>query len=110
MENHVFDFGKGKLQNRVIIEFANEASATLNFDVAENKIVYDHVAANGDALEGVYANYIPDGTYEGFVWKKGKWLHLNDITYQKRKDGEAPNVQKKESLQLYTPLPAPKPK
>lgn len=106
----IFDFGKGKLQNRVIIEFANEASATLNFDAAENKIVYDHVAANGDALEGVYANYIPDGTYEGFVWKKGKWLHLNDITYQKRKDGEAPNVQKKESLQLYTPLPAPKPK
>ena len=31
----IFDFGKGKLQNRVIIEFANEASATLNFDVAE---------------------------------------------------------------------------
>jgi hypothetical protein len=104
----IFDFGKGKVQNRFILEFADEASATLNFDASENKIVYDHVAPNGDALEGFYANYIPDGTYEGFSWKKGKWHHVDNIEYTKREDGDVPNVGKVRNLDLYIPKTVPK--
>ena len=93
----------GKILNRFILEFSKEASAGLNYSEAERKVIYDHVAPNGDALEGFYANYVPDGTYEGFEWKKGKWRHVENITYEKRKDGDVPNVGKIREFDLYTP-------
>jgi hypothetical protein len=46
---------------------------------------------------------VPDGTYEGFEWKKGKWKHIDMIDYEKRKDGDVPNVGKKNSFELYKP-------
>lgn len=94
---------KGKTQKRFILEFSDDAVATMSYSDADKKIVYDHVAPNGNALEGFYANYIPDGTYEGFEWKKGKWRHVNEIGYQKRKEGDVPNVGEKKSLELYKP-------
>ncbi len=97
---------KGKLVNRFILEFANDASATLNYNGIEKKIIYDHITPNGDALEGFYANYIPDGTYEGFEWKRNKWRHVDNIAYEKRKDGDVPNVGNKKSFDLYKPIPA----
>jgi hypothetical protein len=95
---------KGKIVNRFILEFANDASATLNYNETEKKIIYDHVAPNGDALEGFYANYVPDGTYEGFEWKRNKWRHVESIGYEKRKDGDVPNEGKKKSFDLYKPV------
>lgn len=99
----IIDMGNGRILNRFILEFADDASATLTYNNIEKKVVYDHVAPNGDSLEGFYGNFVPDGTYEGFEWKKGKWKHVEQIDYEKRKDGDVPNVSKKKSLQLYTP-------
>ncbi len=103
----IIQLAKGKTVRRFILEYSKEASATLNYSPLDKKVIYDHVAPNGDALEGFFANYIPDGTYEGFEWKKGKWKHLDNIEYEKRQDGDVPNAEKKKSLQLYTPKPAP---
>ncbi len=99
----IIDMGKGKILNRFILEFSDEATATLAYNDSEKKVIYDHIIPNGDALEGFFGNYIPDGTYEGFEWKKGKWKHVSEIGYEKRKDGDVPNVIKKQSLELYTP-------
>jgi len=99
----IIDMGKGRILNRFILEFSEEASATLNYDPFEKKVVYDHTTPNGESLEGFYGNYIPDGTYEGFEWKKGKWKHVDEITYEKRKDGDVPNVGKQHNFELYTP-------
>ncbi len=94
---------KGKTVNRFILEFSDEASASLNYSESDKKIVYDHVAPADNALEGFYGNYVPDGTYEGFEWKKGKWKHVDEIAYEKRKEGDVPNKQEKKSLELYKP-------
>jgi hypothetical protein len=99
----VIDMGKGRILNRFILEFSDEATATMSYNETEKKVIYDHVVPSGDALEGFFGNYIPDGTYEGFEWKKGKWKHVNEIGYEKRKDGDVPNIIKKQSLELYTP-------
>lgn len=93
----------GKILNRFILEFSKEASISLNYNADEKKVMYDHVAPSGDALEGFYANYVPDGTYEGFEWKKGKWKHVENIEYEKRIDGDVPNVGKVREFDLYTP-------
>jgi len=99
----IIDMGNGKILNRFILEFAKEASASLNYNATEKRIIYDHIAPNGNSLEGFFANYVPDGTYEGFVWKKGKWRHVENIEYEKRTDGNVPNVGKVREFELYQP-------
>ncbi|MEZ5026828.1 MAG: hypothetical protein R2739_09655 [Chitinophagales bacterium] len=99
----IIDMGKGKILNRFIIEYAESASISLNFNALQNKVMFDHVAPSGDVLEGFFANYVPDGTYEGFEWKKGKWHYIESIAYEKREDGDVPNVGKKETFELYKP-------
>ena len=99
----IIQMANGKILNRFILEFSKEASASLNWNADEKKVMYDHIAPNGDALEGFYANYVPDGTYEGFEWKKGKWKHVENIEYEKRVDGDVPNVGKIREMDLYTP-------
>lgn len=106
----IIQMSDGRILNRFILEFSDEASATLNYDKIEKKIIYDHITPNGESLEGFYANYVPDGTYEGFEWKKGKWKHIDNIAYQKRTDGDVPNVGKVDSFELYTPKTVPKAK
>lgn len=99
----IIDMGNGRILNRFIIQYAKSATITLNYSLPDKKIIYDHIAPNGDALEGFFANYVPDGTYEGFTWKKGKWHHIDMIDYQKRKDGDVPNVGKPNTFELYKP-------
>lgn len=99
----IIEMANGKILNRMILEFSDDAALSLNYNELDKKIMYDHITPNGEALEGFFANYIPDGTYEGFEWKKGKWRHINMIDYEKREDGDVPNVTKKETFELYKP-------
>jgi hypothetical protein len=94
---------KNKLQNRFILEFSNNAWATLRFVPEENKIIYDHVAPPDENLEGFFSQYLPDGTYEGFEWSKNKWKHIEMIDYIKREVGDVPNVQKKQKIDYRNP-------
>jgi hypothetical protein len=34
--------------------------------------------------------FIPDGDYEGFKWKNGKWLHINKVFNQVTPEGKEP--------------------
>ena len=36
--------------------------------------------------------YIPDGDYEGFKWKNGRWVHIDKVFTYKLEDGQAPVV------------------
>lgn len=95
-----------KLQNRFILEFSNNAWATMRFVPEENKIIFDHVTPTDDNLKGFFSQYLPDGTYEGFEWLKNKWVHINLIDYQKRVQGDVPNVQKKSKIDFRNPTPS----
>jgi len=99
----IIDMGNGKILNRLILDYAEDASISLNFNTTENKVMYDHIKPTGEDMEGFFGNYIPDGTYEGFYWKKGKWRHVDNIDYEKRIEGDVPNVVKKKSFELYKP-------
>lgn len=91
----IFHVPKKGTQYRCIIEFSEEAWATLRYDAPEKRIVYDHVEPPSEMLEGFYPQYLPDGTYEGFEWKKNKWVHIDLIDYERRQDGDVPNPGKK---------------
>jgi hypothetical protein len=69
-----------KFHSRVVIEYKNNADATLNYTTDHNMIIYDHLVPPNELAEGIYFLYVPDGTYEGFVWKKKKyWDYVSKV-------------------------------
>ena len=40
-------------------------------------IVFDHLISESEEPVKKFT-LIPDGTYEGFKWKNGKWVHVDD--------------------------------
>ena len=83
------DTAKRKSQTRFFIEYKKEASSYLNFDPEMNMILVDHFHSETGEPEKAYT-LVPDGDYEGFQWKGGKWVHINKVFNQKLQDGEAP--------------------
>lgn len=76
-------------QSRFFIEYKKEASTFVNWDDDMNMILVDHLVSETDEADKPYT-YIPDGDYEGFEWKGGKWLHVDKVFNQKLEDGQAP--------------------
>ena len=76
-------------QNRFYIEYKKEASALVNYDPEMNMILVDHLISESEENDKPYT-FVPDGDYEGFEWKNGKWLHINKVFDQKLEDGQAP--------------------
>ena len=83
------DTAKRSPQNRFYIEYKKEASALLNYDPELNMILVDHLISESEENDKPYT-FVPDGDYEGFEWKNGKWVHVNKVFDQKLQDGEAP--------------------
>jgi hypothetical protein len=93
----------GKSPTRVILEYKNEASMSLNYYPEESKILFDHTVPLSGIEEGFYFNYVPDGTMDGYQWKNGLWEFINNIPYEKLEDGEAPVSPHKPTPKLYQP-------
>lgn len=62
-----------KAQYRVIFEYSDRASMTVNYLEKEEAIVYDHMVPPDPSLKGKYNTYIPDGSYDYLMFKKGAW-------------------------------------
>jgi hypothetical protein len=71
--------GKRKTRKRFIIEYNKEASVSLNYDPDMKMIMYDHLIPPNDKATGIYSMYVPDGSYEAFEMKKGKWIHVDNV-------------------------------
>lgn len=88
-----FRFENDSLQRqaryRYQIEFKKDARILMNFIPDLKMILVDHLISEDNEPENKWT-YIPDGDQEGFVWKNGKWQHIEKVFNQKLKDGEAP--------------------
>lgn len=83
------DSVKLPVQTRFSIEYKKEGNARMQYDEDMQMIVYDHlIPENGEKAKKY--TYIPDGDYEGFKWKNGKWVHVDKVFNFALKDGEAP--------------------
>jgi hypothetical protein len=80
---------KKKVLHRYNIEYNKEASTLVNFVDDEGMILIDHLISETDEPDKPYT-FIPDGDYQGFRWKNGKWIHVDKVFDFKLKDGEFP--------------------
>lgn len=76
-------------QNRIRLEYKEEARILLRYDPEMQMIVFDHLVPEDGEPDKPWT-FVPDGDYEGFKWENGKWLHIEKIFHFKLQDGEAP--------------------
>jgi hypothetical protein len=63
---------------RFCLEFKKQAGAKINYDPDIDRIIFAHlVSENGEIREK--QSLIPYGSYEGFRWQNGKWVHEKNI-------------------------------
>lgn len=67
------------IKNRIIVEYKVDAGVTFNYYPPEDILIHDHVIAPDEKSKGLKFTYIPDGTYVGYKWKKGKWNFVEKV-------------------------------
>ncbi len=77
------------LQYRFSIEYKKAASTTVNYEKDMKVILFDHLISETNEPQKLFT-YVPDGDYEGFKWKNGKWVHVDKVFTFKLQDGQAP--------------------
>jgi hypothetical protein len=100
----IFQMIKGGSPTRIIFEYKKDATMSLTYIPEELTIYYDHLVQLGGKETDFKFDQVPDGTLEGFVWKKGKWQQIEMIDYEKREVGDVPNVIEEQKQPLYRPL------
>jgi hypothetical protein len=83
------DTSQRPVQARFNIEYKKEANTLLNYDPDLDMIVFDHLISETDE-PNKKNTYIPDGSYEGFKWKNGQWVHVDKLFDYKLQDGQFP--------------------
>lgn len=69
----------GTVQDRIVLEYSSDLSATLRYNVALDMIVYDHLMPLHPIYHGNYQFYGPDGSYDGLKFTEGVWVLEEDV-------------------------------
>jgi len=83
----VFKMEKG-VQKRLVFEYSSEVSMSLRYQEKQKRLVFDHLSARAAGLEGNYAFYGPDLTFDSFELKKTDWEFVGEIDIRQDKGGK----------------------
>jgi hypothetical protein len=91
--NRIFSYEEDSVfkpsRSRYVMEFKKGAGARLTYDKDLDLIIAEHLVSETNEPEKKWT-YIPDGDYEGFKWKNGKWIHVEKVFNYVTPEGEAP--------------------
>ncbi len=68
-----------KYAHRLFYEYSKTTTMALRWEKAVNMIVVENLIPPKADNEGQRFTYVPDGSLNGFYWKKGKWLYKENI-------------------------------
>ena len=63
---------------RFILEFKKEAGPRLSYDADLDAVVFDELTSESGNSNQKWS-LVPDGEYQGFKWKGGKWVFTPDL-------------------------------
>ncbi|MCY7291982.1 MAG: hypothetical protein LH615_07340 [Ferruginibacter sp.] len=63
---------------RYILEYKKEAAARLTFDRDLDAVVFDELTSETNTPNKKWT-LVPDGEYQGFLWKNGKWVLTTNL-------------------------------
>ena len=71
--------GNGKRRNRVIFQYARQASMLLKYVPSQNLIVFDNLAPPDKRSKDHPETYGPDLSYNGYKLKNGEWVYQDNL-------------------------------
>ena len=83
-------FGGEDRLSRVLMEYFRQAATRFNYDAELDLIIKDHIIPYGTLPDQSGPAPIPDGSYEGFRYEKGRWIYVEKIFHQTLRDNEYP--------------------
>jgi len=69
----------GNTTKRIVVEYNSNTSVSVNYDKEKNRIILDHLVPLKEGQEEYKAFYVPDGSYDCYQYKNGKWIFKEDI-------------------------------
>ncbi|MFK7935573.1 MAG: hypothetical protein AB8G22_18810 [Saprospiraceae bacterium] len=63
-------------KSRIILQYSAASSIRCNYDEFMEMIVFDHLIEVSQGVPGQGGKYVTDGSYEGFKYDNGVWVHL----------------------------------
>lgn len=70
---------KKKMLKRVVFEYADKSPMSLKMDYKRKRIVFDHLSPESAGLEGMTSYYVPDFSYDAYVWDDDKFVLHEDV-------------------------------
>lgn len=67
---------------RIKFEYSTDAVMGVNYNPSMNMIVFDHLMEVMGQIPGQGPTMVPDGTYEGFVFKDGFWEYSEKLFHE----------------------------
>jgi hypothetical protein len=64
---------------RVFFEHSRKANISLKWEPEYKRIIFDHLSPETPSMIGFYEFYVPDMTYDAFVFEEGKWVLIEDV-------------------------------
>ena len=64
---------------RVFFEHSEKAYMSLKYEAEYSRIIYDHLSPETPSMTGFYSYYVPDFSYDAFVYIKDKWVLHEDV-------------------------------
>ncbi len=75
--------------SRMLIEYKKDAGVRVVYDGELDLIMMEHLVSLENDADKKYT-LVPDGDFEAFEWKMGKWHYVEKVFQDKLDDGEAP--------------------
>ena len=75
----IFKKSMNQSQKRVIFQYDSRTSISVKYHKEEKQIVFDHLVPSRKDLEGLHEYYIPEGTFNAYKYRNGKWLLEEDV-------------------------------
>ncbi len=76
--------------HRFILQYSSKTSINLNYNEYEEKVLFDHLVSMASGHPDIPYVMIPDGSYEGFILKKGIWTYEEKVFDHKYEQGDFP--------------------
>lgn len=64
---------------RVVYEYSDRANMVMRFEEKYNRVVFDHLSPESPALAGVYSYYVPDMSYDAYIYADDAWVLNEDV-------------------------------
>ena len=74
----IFKIGK-ETKKRIFYEHSEKVTMVLRYEGDRERIMMDHLSPEAPTMKGYYSFYVPDLSYDAFVFEDKKWVLKEDV-------------------------------